>query len=155
MLKCTYSYSFLFIFTVLACSKKSDPRLVLKLSNLYAGSVNLSITTANINVPINQLFLADFTLPLDTSSVIRGVKISKDGVNVPIKFSFLNNFQTVSLRTLQDLVTSQSYQLIISDEVKGKNGEAFTGISIGFTTMPAVLSIDSFEMDGVNVTTQS
>lgn len=130
---------------------------MLRLSDVHAGSVNLNFTSpaANLNVPINQLFLVDFTSPLDTSSAIKGIGISKDGVSVPTKLSFWNDYRSVSLGTLQDLINNQSYQLVISDDVKGRNGEAFAGISIGFTTIPAVLSVESFKIDGVNVTTQN
>jgi hypothetical protein len=144
------------LFIGVSC-KKNDPGPSLVLNDLYGGPVNLSITSSqlNVDVPIDQLLIADFSTALDTATVKLAVSLSQNNVAVAFKISYLNNLQTISVKPLVNLLYNQPYQLKLSTVLKGRKGESFSGVTVNFTTIAASLNLISFKVDGVDYTNQS
>lgn len=128
------------------------PTGVLQLATVKAGTINLNLTAASPTIPIDQPFVGDLSAPLDTASASKGITLTKEGSEVPIKISFLNDDKTFSARPIQSLSNHQKYLLAISKTVKGKGGETFGGIVIEFTTVPGELKILSIKINGIDVT---
>ncbi len=149
---------FIFLFLISCSVRKSDPKPsagIIQLAQIRVGTQILNFNGTNSSAPIDQPILADFSGVLDTASVSSGVTLIQNGAVVSSKISYLNNFQTFSLKPSQNLVNNLIYQLKISNAIKGKKSESFAGYTINFTTIPATLSLVSIKLDGVDVTTQN
>ena len=125
---------------------------ILQLTKVRVGTIDLKLTAESIGIPIDQPLVADFSAPLDTASVSNGITLTKDGNNVPIKISFLNDNKTFSAKPSNSLANNQKYQLAITNKVKGKNGETFAGIILDFITIAGELKILSIKINGIDVT---
>jgi hypothetical protein len=131
-------------------SSKTEPTPigVLQLTALRAGTVDISLGSVSKGIPIDKNFIGDFSTALDTATVSAGVILSKDGVAVPIKISFLNEFKTFSALPLQPLLINQKYSLSIANTIKGKQAESFSGVIIEFITTAVELKISSLSIAG-------
>ncbi|MCU0369198.1 MAG: Ig-like domain-containing protein [Cyclobacteriaceae bacterium] len=139
-----------------SCSDKSDdaPKPTMQLNELRIGTyvLNLSDPTKNTTAPINQPVAGNFSAALDEASVNEAIQLKiKNGANVPLTFTFLDNNKTFSGLPSQNLEPFKNYELIISDKLRGKEGEVFPGITIAFTTVPGTLTITSLKIDGFEV----
>ncbi len=143
----------LFILTIfLSCqSNKTEPAPIgiLQLIAMRSGTVEISSVSISKGIPIDKNILVDFSAPLDTASVSAGVILSKDGIVVPLKFSFLNEFKTFSATPLQLLAVNQKYTLSIANSIRGKQAEKFAGIIVEFITTETELKVLSLSMAGV------
>lgn len=141
---------------IMSCHQKDSPLPALVLVDVYGGDVSLNGngTSTSTNIPVNALFVANFSLPLDTATANRGVRLLLNGTAVPATISFLNNNKSVSLHPTLNLQNNQKYLLKVNATVKGKNGESFAGATCYLTTALSSLSLESFKIDGINVTTK-
>lgn len=129
---------------------KTEPSPIgpLQLIALRAGTIEISLASISIGIPNNKNIIGDFSTALDTASVSAGVILSKDGLVVPLKISFLNDFKTFAALPLQPLLTNQKYSLTISNTVKGKQAEKFAGVVIEFVTTAIELKVSSLSIAG-------
>lgn len=129
---------------------KTEPSPIgpLQLIALRAGTIEISLASISTNIPNNKNIIGDFSTALDTASVSAGVILSKDGLVVPLKISFLNDFKTFAALPLQPLLTNQKYSLTISNTVKGKQAEKFAGVVIEFVTTAIELKVSSLSIAG-------
>ena len=128
---------------------KTEPSPIgtLQLIALRAGTIEIGLTSISTGVPINKNIIGDFSAALDTASVSAGVILSKDGLVVPLKISFLNDFKTFAVLPLQPLLTNQKYSLSIANTVKGKQAEKFAGVIIEFVTTAIELKVSSLSIN--------
>lgn len=129
---------------------KTEPSPIepLQLIALRAGTIEISLASISTGIPNNKNIIGDFSTALDTASVSAGVILSKDGLVVPLKISFLNDFKTFAALPLQPLLTNQKYSLTISNTVKGKQAEKFAGVVIEFVTTAIELKVSSLSIAG-------
>jgi hypothetical protein len=125
----------------------------LKLTTIKAGTIDISLGSISTGIPIDKNLVGDFSSPLDTASFSAGVTLSKAGVTVPIKISYLNDFKTFSILHSQDLVNNQKYLLSISNNVRGQKGEKFSGVNTEFITVVSELKITALKIGDQLVTT--
>lgn len=144
-----------FLLTFSSCSDNAEkPKTPLQLGELRVGTYVLNFTdpTQNSAAPINQPIEGKFSAPLNEASVAAAVKLKiKGGAEVPLTFTFLDNskiFSGISTLTLQP---NQDYELIISDQLLGVNGEVFPGITVAFRTIPGTLTVTSLKIGGFEV----
>src|SRR5690242_20386101 len=110
-----------FLLTMNCGAKKGDPKPAsgnLQLFQVRAGTQILSFSSNSTNVAVESLMVADFSAPLDTASVSASVQLLSTKAIVPAKISYLNNFQSISLKPTQFLANNQEYQLAISNSLK-------------------------------------
>lgn len=139
-------------------SDKNEPAPgTLQLSRASVGTqeINFNSTSGNSNMPVDKPVVVDFSAPLEIASVSAAVSIRKDGTAIPATISFLNEDKTFSILPTEPLKANATYTLVVSDAIKGKNKETFSGVSIEFTTLVANLSVVSLKMGDVDVTTVS
>lgn len=132
-----------------SCQKSNEvtpPPGVLQLVELRAGTMALKAGMVNADIAVDKAFVGDFTAALDTSSVVSGVTLTKNGSLVPLKISFLNNFSSFSAQPLQNLANNQAYELVIANTVKGKNKETFAGIVYQVKTIAGKLTITGLKI---------
>jgi hypothetical protein len=144
----------LFTLTIfLSCpSNKTEPTPIdiLRLVAMRSGTVEISPLSISKGIPIDKNILGDFSAPLDTATVSAGVILSKDGIVVPLKFSFLNEFKTFSATPLQLLAINQKYTLSIANSIKGKQAEKFAGVIVEFITTETEFKVLSLSLGGVS-----
>ncbi|NOS55106.1 MAG: hypothetical protein HOP37_02500 [Cyclobacteriaceae bacterium] len=117
---------------------------------MRSGTVEISPVSISKGIPIDKNILGDFSAPLDTATVSAGVILSKDGIVVPLKFSFLNEFKTFSATPLQLLAINQKYTLSIANSIKGKQAEKFAGVIVEFITTETEFKVLSLSLGGVS-----
>lgn len=143
-------------FLLFSCSDKPDdsPKPTLQLNELRLGSYQLNLTdpVKNLTAPVDQALQGTFAAALDVASVTEGIQLrKKNGATVLLTFTFLDNNKTFSALPAQPLTPYQEYEVILSDQLKGNQGEVFPGLTIGFTTVPATLTITSLKFNTVEV----
>lgn len=150
---------FLSILFVLAIScddnENQGPAVSLQLASIKVGSYNLNLNdqVKNIAAPVDDPIVVTFNTTLDIATVAAAVQlISPDG-DVPIIISFLDNNKAFSAKPGTRLDPNKQYSLTISDQLKGTDGEAFTGFTIVFTTWRGNLNIVSFAISGTDALT--
>ena len=146
----------IFLLTLSSCSNNSDglPKPPLQLNELRMGTYVLNLTdpTQNSSTPINQPVEGKFSAPLDEASVNQAVHLKiKNGSEVSLTFSFLDNNKIFSGLSSVDLQPNQDYELTISNKLKGATGEVFPGIIVTFRTIPGKLTVTSLKIGGVEV----
>jgi hypothetical protein len=129
---------------------KTEPTPIgtLQLSALRAGTIEISFTSVSTGIPVNKSIIGDFSSVLDTASVSAGVVLSKDGLVIPVKISFLNEFKTFAALPLQPLLANQKYSLAIPNTIKGRQAEKFAGVVIEFVTTAVELKVSSLSIAG-------
>ena len=154
-----------FLFSVLSLlvffsgcnSDKNEPPIVgsLQLSRASVGTVEINFSSAvsNVNLPLDKPVVIDFSSQLDISSVAGSVSITKAGAPIAVAISFLNDDKSISILPAENLKANITYELVVTDDLKGKNKETFAGVSVDFTTVVANLTLVTLKMGGEDVTT--
>ena len=148
----------LLLVCIIACddNKNQDPKPTLQLATVKIGTYGLSLDDQNKNsaAPVDKPIVASFTAPLDITILPGTVQLMSANGEVPLRFSFLDNNKTFSAEPETQLDPNKQYSLVISDQLKGENGEIFPGYyTIGFTTKPEDLDITSFSIAGTDALT--
>jgi hypothetical protein len=144
---------------ITACddNENKDPKPLLQLATVRIGPYNLSLDDQNKNTaaPVDQPIVAAFNAPLDIVNTPGAVELISANGEVPLTFSFLDNNKTFSAEPETPLEPNKQYSLVINDQLKGENGETFSGHTIVFTTSPDVLDITSFSIAGTDALTDA
>lgn len=141
-------------FLLFSCSDKPDdsPKPILQLNELRLGSYQLNVTdpAKNTTAPVDQALQGTFAAALDVASVTEGIQLrKKNGAAVVLTFTFLDNNKTFLALPAQPLDAYQEYEVILSNQLRGNQGEVFPGLTLGFTTVPATLTITSLKFNTV------
>ncbi|MCU0357858.1 MAG: Ig-like domain-containing protein, partial [Cyclobacteriaceae bacterium] len=115
----------LFLLLVFGCNKEEPvSNISMQLSQLRVGGLTLNLTDAsqNIETPVDQPINGTFTAELDPGSVSSSVTLRiKDGELIPLNVTFLDNGRTFSALPNETLQPNRQYELIISNQLRGKN----------------------------------
>lgn len=135
----------------LSCSKKTPEVEIpsaIELLSVNVGIKMLSFTEANKDLPTDQTIMIRFKSELDTASVRQSTRLlDKNSSAVPCKITFLDNNSTVSMVPNQVLSENSTYNLTVSNTLKGKKGGAFAGFSVSFQTWLPSLTVQSLTID--------
>lgn len=131
-------------------NENPSPKNHLQLVSARIGTVDLDIENpdANNDLPLDQPIVVSFSVPLNTSSVLDGVRLMKDNGPVAAAISFLDEDATFSLRPQNQLDFKQTYVLEVAQDLRGKQDETFGGASIQFTTTAPALELVTTELGG-------
>lgn len=140
------AFQFLILLAVLVLAsckqdESSVPVGALQLVEVKSGSTVLSPGGSTTGIPVSEPLVAEFTSALDTISVKAGVTLTQGGTLVPLLFVFSSDLKSFSAFPTIPLGSNQSYRLVISNTVKGLNGERFEGVNFDFTTLAVPLTI--------------
>lgn len=143
---------FLLIIGVSACTKKQEPEPgKLEVLSAFVGNIALQSAAEIPNVPINQDFTINFNVAVDTLLVQQNILI-RDAAGVAIsanRFSYADGYKTVIIKH-QDLAKMKSYVLVITKNMKGRNGETSSGIEYSFKTDNSVLLLTTATIETQN-----
>ena len=152
-----YLLPIFFIAFFTTCKKNDVPEPepttnFLQLISISMGIKELSFTATNADLPTDQPIVIRFanTLNKTTVDVSTFVKYSTDQA-LDVDIAFLDNDKTISLKPKMSLDPNTNYTIEINDQLKGANGEEFTGIEIQFTTLNPPLRILNIEVDGAKI----
>jgi hypothetical protein len=149
-------------FNLLLTGCKNEPEesiepVTLQLVAATVGPYNLDVTdfSKNNEAPTDKPLVVSFTAALNMNSASQAIqlKLKNSGEIIPITLSFLDGDKTVSAQSNALLLPNLEYQLIISGELKGANGEKFPGYTISFKTIAGSLHVTSLLIDDKEVLT--
>ncbi len=136
----------------LSCSRRTTEVEIpsaIELLSVNVGTQMLSFTEANIDLPTDQTIMLRFKAELDTVSVRLSTRLlDKNSSAIPCKISFLDNNSRVSMMPIQVLSENSTYNLTVSNALKGKNGGSFAGFSVSFKTWLPSMTMQSLTIDG-------
>lgn len=154
--------SILFIFIsilFITCSeegKRVETSFQLQSVNVGPYNLNLTDQEQNSNTPFDQPIVATFSVPLDIEDVPQAVQLKvKGGNEVPVNFTYQDNNKTFIALPVSDLTPNQTYELILSNELKGADGETFPGFTIEFLTEKVTIPTITVVIDGQTATTNN
>jgi hypothetical protein len=143
----------LLLLSGVSCTPDPEPATgVLQLSAIRVGSVNLSVSAENNNIPVDKPVVATFNRAVDTSTVKKSIKVYYDGVEIAAKISYLDQQKTISAMPYEALTYNTDYTIEIGKSLKSSDGIYFAGASVDFTTITGTLSVDSIRFNNTRVT---
>ena len=152
---------YIFLFSLLAailfssCGKNDDgseptPEQ-LSITYVYVGDLALSAVATTENVPLEEPVEIRFDKALDAASAESNISLL-DESNQPLTltFSFFSQNQLVKIAH-PAFSEGASYTIRISENLKGADGETFTGKTYGFKAMIPPLTVEQISIDDVVV----
>ncbi|MBK9291028.1 MAG: Ig-like domain-containing protein [Bacteroidetes bacterium] len=132
-----------------ACKKDNDdPKGSLQLSQAKAGNRVLDPAGPNSGIDPAAEFRLSFSAPLRVSSVAGSISLLQDNAAVEVDHFFSAENHEVVLRPRTTLQRGKTYDLQISNKLRGAAGEGFDGLTIRFSTVPAELSLLGITING-------
>jgi hypothetical protein len=141
---------------ILSCKKDTSGKTtgIIQLSFAKIGALSLSSGSKTVNVPADQPVQLLFSSPVDTTTVRKGITITKSGgATVAYSYTPGDNLTSLILTPASTLQYSTDYTLALSGSLRGLNGETFPGVQFQFTTIGGSLAIDSIKLNGTALTT--
>lgn len=141
---------------VISCNQDDSPG-VLQLSTAFIGSVSLDLNgSITIGVPVDQPVYLTFLSAVDRNTVPTSITLSSSaGSGIEVEYNYLSNDKGVLVRPVQLLQNGVEYTLTISNTLKGAQGENFSGQLIKFKSISAPLTVQSFTIGDVAVTSSN
>jgi hypothetical protein len=107
----------------------------LQLNEVRIGPYMLSPSNPDQNreAPIDQPIVVRFSASLAVDVVPQAVALKiKNGAASTITFEFSENDKTLTIKPASRLAPNTDYDLVISNQLKGKNRETFPGLTISY-----------------------
>lgn len=137
----------------ISCNQEDDlvDTGVIQLSKAEMGGNVLSIDNQVSNIPVNENCVIKFSSALDTLSAKLSVSIvTQTGQSpVPVEFIFSNDLTQIELNPFSDLEFTTTYNLIITNGLKGAKKETFSGVTYTFITENGKLKITQITLNGL------
>jgi hypothetical protein len=138
-----------------ACSKEDVENENITLSQAFIGSEGLDLAGgANAAMPVDQALSVVFSGAVDIETARAAISLSSDTKTVEVNLTFTSGNKNVSIFPNGVLQNNTKYQLAISDQLQGANGEGFTSVVISFETIAGNLPLLSVTIDGADRTGQ-
>ncbi len=133
----------LVIVLLLAC-KKDDPISPLLLNEVYINADNIDLDEAYLEdvstLPIIRLI---FNNAVNQESVPSGVQLLEEQAIVEVNYTYSSDNKILSITPVNKLNDFAIYQLSVSNQLVGTNGELFEGLNIRFKTEAGALELES------------
>ncbi|MGV8139869.1 MAG: glucoamylase family protein [Mangrovibacterium sp.] len=140
-----------FLISGSSCSKSNEEEPVsvsLELVSVNVGTIQLSQTGENKDLPVNQPLVVRFNIPLDAKTVQTAIRLVDPNLTpVLLTASLFDNNKTISLSSPTELSENTVYRLEITNSLKGSNQETFKGFSVDFKTLLRPLTLQSLKFD--------
>lgn len=136
-----------------SCNQEDNPvdTGVIQLSKAEMGGNVLSVDNQVTNIPVNGNCVIKFSSALDTLSAKSSVSIvTQTGQSpVPVKYIFSDDLTQIELDPLSDLEFTTTYNLIITNGLKGAKKQTFSGVTYTFITENGKLKITQITLNGL------
>ena len=146
-----YRFLLIFLIFIVGCDSNNpeDPSSFFQIQRVETNGKILDPSKQSTDIDVKGPIVIVFNLSFDISTVTNSIKISdSQGTIVPYQYQFHENNTVVSLSLENDLDYAADYTLLISDQLKGANGEQFKGAEFEFTTINGSLKLDSLKING-------
>ena len=146
----TFSLLLFVLPLLISCKKGPGVQIgTLELSSCTVGSISLIYSAEISNIPLNQNISITFSVAVDTIQAKSSIYLSNSsGVAVSgIYFGFTNNYRTVWVKHNQDLAKTSHYTLVVTSNLKGRQGETFDGTQFKFITSSGLFSLTNILLD--------
>jgi hypothetical protein len=121
--------------------------------NVGPYNLNLADQTQNTSTPFNQPIVVTFSVPLAIQNVPDAIQLKlKGGDEVSVDFTFQDDNKTVVALPAVELTPNETYELILTDQLEGADGEAFPGVTIEFVTIQWTIASVVVVIDGHTTT---
>ena len=122
----------------------------LEIIYVFAGEISLLELGDKTSIPLDEPIEVRFEQSLDVSLLEQAVSLKTDDEEVELSFE-LKNDEKLLVITPSKLIENTQYTLNITNELKGREGESFSGLTIPFTTLTLPLEITSLLIDDKSV----
>jgi hypothetical protein len=143
----------LVIFSGNSCKQKDEPVNpgVIQLARAEIGGIVLSIDNPNENIPVNGKCIVKFGSAIDTNSVRTAVSIFDQTSQqaVPADFLFPDDQSQFEIIPQENLDFISTYNLVISNGLRGAQKETFPGASYTFVTETGQLKITQITINSL------
>ncbi|QCK14903.1 glucoamylase family protein [Mangrovivirga cuniculi] len=148
MLKLKYFIYCIFIIIIsISCSEDENlPELTLE--NIFIGNIEIIPGQPNENIPVDRSINLIFSTSIDESTIDQSVSLTTNGSQVPFNYNIGSRGSNVNLSPIGSLDNNQSYQLNISSNLKGSQGQSFESVTIEFQTLMGNIEITEINFGG-------
>lgn len=136
------------VFLALWFSCRKDEKINpgnLQILKVSAGDKLIQAGIPTIDIDVNSTFTITFSSALDTLSAKQSIFIKKasDQSLVGLNSIFRENNSIIEIIPQSPLEFNTTYHLILTNQLRGKKGETFTGIQYEFRTSEKLLTLQS------------
>lgn len=133
------------VWTFFASCKKNDEPVVNKeliLESLYAGETQIAFDQTNTDIPVSQPFYAYFNYEVDTNNIQQNIYLIDESSEITrLSFEIIEEGKGLKMIPLTELSGLKNYFFTLTSDLKGKNGETFSPVSVLFKTAYASFEI--------------
>lgn len=86
-----------------------------------------------VDVSLEMDLVMEFSDPLDASSIPQALRLTRNG-NVPVQYVLENEGKKLRIKSQNKLQYLSKYQVSLSNQLKGKDGQSFSGWNQSFFT---------------------
>ncbi|MCB0633221.1 MAG: glucoamylase family protein [Saprospiraceae bacterium] len=131
------------------CKKDNGGDENFLLDSAFVGNRQLALIGQTISdFPIDLSIELVFTVPVDQATAANAISLEKSGAEVPVSLQFANGDRNIRVIPASVLSYNSSYTLYISNGLKSRNGTAFAGQELTFTTIGGTIRLTSLTIDG-------
>ncbi len=140
--------------SMFSCKDEPEPEPErLEIQSCYIGDRQLQLAAEITDVPLNEDISITFSAVLDTMSAMQNIDVKDvNNSSFGIFFSFSADKKTVMLNHSQDFAKNMQYVLTIGQNLKGSQGESFSGAEYRFKTGDGRFKLNSITIDGMDFT---
>ncbi len=121
-------------------NSEPDPG-IFQLLKVSANETTLRTEGINKGILNDTRFTLEFTASLDTQTVSVGIQLFQKTNQIPLKFSYQENQQTVVAEPAEDLEYMQQYELVLTNQLQSVEGAGYAGARFEFETANGVLAV--------------
>jgi hypothetical protein len=140
----------------LSCKKniiETDPLIILR---VVSGTMEINIDgQISEDVPVDRSLLLEFSKPVDPSTASNSIVLKNETGKVEFNLTFFTDNKKVAIYPVGALQYNSMHKLILSDQLRGANGERFENKSISFQTILEELEVVSVQIADREVTNES
>jgi hypothetical protein len=131
-----------------SCKNENDPD-PLTVESCFIGEKQLQVGTQVPDIPLNQDIVINFSEAVDTNYAKLSIFVNDDNnISFSIRFYFEEDDKKVILKHSQDFIKNKGYILKITTDLKGREGQDFSGAEYHFKAGSGVFTLNSITIDG-------
>jgi len=140
------------VYALIGCNKNEPGTGSLELRQIFVGSTEINLTgPMSEDLPVDRNISLVFSTPVDKSSAINSITLRSEIQTVDIDFNFLSQDKNIAIYPVGILSNNTIYTLVLSNQLKGANGENFESREVKFKTVLGELIILSIEIGGIDI----
>lgn len=147
-----YTFYLVFIFCSLCSCRDDDSQdQNLQLISSFVGSTEIDPASALVSdIPVDRTIVLNFSSALNTTSAEAAITLENNGQATDIELSYTSGNKTVILFPTGTLLYNTTYTIVISNDLKGSDGQSFNGLQFSFKTVKSALTINTLKIDNVD-----